>query len=140
MLLQPEEGLVGAALRAGLAIGLALGFLVHFVVQSPIDEAGALVAAAALGHGVSALLGIRRRDRARRLDERDQVLLLQVARDRGGLLTPVYAAVALNVPPARAQDLLDELARQGLARVEVDEEHGVLYVVDALRLPALQPA
>lgn len=46
-----EDGLVGPALRAGLALGLAFGFLMHFVVQSPMDEVGALVAAAALGQG-----------------------------------------------------------------------------------------
>ena len=126
-----DEERLAAAVRAGLALGVGIGFLLQLWEGG--GTIAALVAAGSVGHGLSALVAIRRESRARLRDERDQIVLLQIARDLGGALTPIRAAIALQVTHERARDLLDELARQGLARVEVDEDGTIAYVLDGVR-------
>lgn len=69
---------------------------------------------------------------APRTDSDAQAQLLRMAADRGGHLTAVEVFALTGVEPARAERLLDDLCRQGLAEHRVAADGSIVYRIRPL--------
>jgi len=68
-----------------------------------------------------------RRTVARRQREEREAAVLRVARDRGGVVSPVDVAADCGLSLEHAQEILDELHRRGFNEMDVSDTGVVVY-------------
>jgi hypothetical protein len=117
-----------------------LGVVSYSLFQLLFSGLGAVAPGLLLGGGAAPLaLGALTRRRARRLRNRIEwrhraSFVRDLARRRGGMLEAAEVARAIEVPPERAQKLLEALARRGEADIEVGEAGQMRFRFDEQRL------